>query len=48
MPRHLLSPLDFSLEELYRLFALAQRIESNPCEFAKVCDGKILATCFYE
>ena len=46
--RHLMNPLDFSVEELDRLFDLANKIENNPAEYAHVCDGKILATCFYE
>lgn len=46
--RHLMSPLDFSTEELDRLFALAEDIEHNPAKYAHVCDGKKLATCFYE
>ena len=46
--RHLMSPLDFSTEELDRLFNLASSIQSNPQKYAHACDGKILATCFYE
>ena len=46
--RHLMSPLDFSIQELDRLFALAGEIEKNPARYAHACDGKILATCFYE
>jgi aspartate carbamoyltransferase catalytic subunit len=46
--RHLISPLDFTTEELDRLFDLAASIEQNPKKYAHVCDGKILATCFYE
>lgn len=46
--RHLMSPLDFSVEELDKLFDLAGDIERNPAKYAHVCDGKILATCFYE
>jgi len=48
MPRHLLNPLDFSAEELDQLFDLANDIEANPQKYAKVCEGKKLATCFYE
>lgn len=43
-----MSPLDFSVEELDRLFALAGNIEKNPAKYAHACDGRILATCFYE
>ncbi len=46
--RHLMSPLDFSTGELDRLFDLANDIEKNMDKYAHVCDGKKLATCFYE
>ena len=46
--RHLMNPLDFSVEELDKLFALADDIEKDPAKYAHKCDGKILATCFYE
>ena len=46
--RHLLTPLDFSVEELEKLFDLARDIETNKAKYAHSCDGKILATCFYE
>ncbi len=46
--RHLMSPLDFSVEELDKLFALALDIEKNPKKYAHAADGKKLATCFYE
>ncbi|MBQ9438116.1 MAG: aspartate carbamoyltransferase [Lachnospiraceae bacterium] len=46
--RHLMSPLDFSTDELEKLFALALDIKSQPLKYAHSCDGKILATCFYE
>ncbi len=46
--RHLMSPLDFSVEELDKLMDLAGYIERNPEKYAHRCDGKILATCFYE
>ena len=46
--KHLLSPLDFDVEELDRLLSLANQIESNPDRFAHVCDNKRLATLFYE
>ncbi len=46
--RHLMSPLDFTTEELDKLFDLANDIEKNPEKYAHACDGKILATCFYE
>lgn len=46
--RHVISPLDFSVEELDRLLNLAADIEKNPAKYAHACDGKILATLFYE
>ncbi|MBR4581039.1 MAG: aspartate carbamoyltransferase [Lachnospiraceae bacterium] len=46
--RHLMSPLDFSVEELNDLFDLANDIEKNPKKYAHACDGLKLATCFYE
>lgn len=46
--RHLMSPLDFTTEELEKLFDLAHDIEQYPEKYAHACDGKILATCFYE
>ena len=46
--RHCMSPLDFSVEELDRMMDLAARIEENPEEYAHVCDGKKIATLFYE
>jgi len=46
--RHLMSPLDFSVEELDTLFDLANDIENNPKKYAHACDGLKLATCFYE
>lgn len=46
--RHLMNPLDFSVEELERLFDLADDIEKNPGKYEEKCKGKKLATCFYE
>lgn len=46
--RHLMSPLDFSTEELDRLLCLANDIEANPQKYAHACEGKKLATLFYE
>lgn len=46
--RHLMRPLDFSVEELDKLFLLAEDIERNPEKYAHSCEGKKLATCFYE
>jgi aspartate carbamoyltransferase catalytic subunit len=46
--KHLIDPMDFSKEELEEIFNLAHQIISNPKEYSHVCDGKILATLFYE
>ncbi len=46
--RHLMSPLDFSVEELDKLMDLANDIERHPDKYAHVCEGRILATLFYE
>ncbi len=43
-----MSPLDFTTEELDKLFDLANDIEKNPDKYAHICDRKKLATCFYE
>ena len=46
--RHLMSPLDLSVEETDKLLNLANDIENNPEKYAHACAGKKLATCFYE
>ena len=46
--RHLIDPLDFTREETDRLLTLAEQILANPADYAHACDGKILATLFYE
>ncbi len=46
--RHLMSPLDLSVEELNQLMINAQKIKDDPEKYAHICDGKIIATCFYE
>ena len=46
--RHLMSPLDFDLDELDKVLDLANDIEKNPAKYAHACDGKIMATLFYE
>lgn len=43
-----MSPLDFSVEELDQLFDLANDIEANMEKYSRACQGKKLATCFYE
>ena len=46
--RHLMSPLDFSVEELNELLDLANDIENNREKYAHACEGKKLATLFFE
>lgn len=46
--RHLMSPLDFSVKELDQILDLANDIEADPSKYAHLCDGKKLATLFYE
>ncbi|MDD2484826.1 MAG: aspartate carbamoyltransferase [Eubacteriales bacterium] len=46
--RSLLEPMDFSLEELEDIFALAKEIMKEPAKYIHVADGKLLATLFYE
>ena len=43
-----MSPLDFDLDELDKVLDLANDIEKNPAKYAHACDGKIMATLFYE
>ena len=46
--RHLMSPLDFSRDELEQLMDLADDIKNHPEAYSEKCHGKKLATCFYE
>lgn len=46
--KHLIDPQDFSIEELEDIFNLADKIIENEREFKNICNGKILATLFYE
>lgn len=46
--KHLIDPMDFSIEELDEIFCLAQDIMKCSKKYSKICDGKILATLFYE
>lgn len=46
--RHLISPMDFTVEELEQLMDVANDIEKNPEKYAHVCEGKKLVTLFYE
>ncbi|MBU3184051.1 aspartate carbamoyltransferase [Clostridium estertheticum] len=46
--RNLIDPMDLSLLELEEIFDYADEIIKNPKDYAHICDGKILATLFYE
>ena len=46
--RHLIDPLDLTREETDRLLTLAEGILADPKAYAHACEGKILATLFYE
>ena len=46
--RHLMSPLDFNVDELDKILDLAADIEANPQKYAHACEGKKIATLFYE
>ena len=46
--RHLLNPLDFTVSELEEILDLAADIQRDPAAYAHKCDGKRLATLFYE
>ncbi|MDY3919504.1 MAG: aspartate carbamoyltransferase [Candidatus Limivivens sp.] len=46
--RHLMSPLDFTVKELDQIMDLANDIEKHPEKYAHACEGKKLATLFYE
>ena len=45
---HVISALDLSVDELDSLLTLAEEIIEEPTKFSDVCNGKKLATCFYE
>ena len=46
--RHLMSPMDFSVDELKDLMDLADDIRDHRDKYKKACEGRTLATCFYE
>ena len=46
--KHIISPLDLSVEELNDVLTLAEQIMAEPERYSEVCKGKKLATCFYE
>ena len=46
--KHLIDPMDLSVAEIDDILALGQKIMENPKAYAHQCDGKKLATLFYE
>lgn len=46
--RHLIDPMDLSVEEVAELVSLGEDIIKNPDKYAEVCKRKKLATLFYE
>ena len=46
--KNLIDPMDLTCEELDEIFSLAKDIIKSPEKYSKICDGKILATLFYE
>ena len=46
--RHLIDPMDLSVEEIDHLLTLAQDIIDNKEKYSEVCKGKKLATLFFE
>ena len=46
--RHIISPLDLSVEEVNELLEIAEDIIRDPKKYSEICHGKKLATLFYE
>lgn len=46
--KHLIEPLDFTIEEYDKLFSLVDDIIAKPEEFSHICDNKLLASLFFE
>ncbi|WP_455715238.1 aspartate carbamoyltransferase [Anaerosporobacter sp.] len=46
--KHLISPLDLSVTELEEILTLAEEIINEPKKYSNVCNGKKIATLFYE
>ena len=46
--KSILEPMDMTVAELEEIFDLADEIIADPPRFAHACDGKLLATLFYE
>ena len=46
--RNLIQPEDFSIKETNEILNLAEDIMKNPSAYSRVCEGKLMATLFYE
>ena len=46
--RHLVQPDDFTVEEIDSILDLGMKIKKTPEDYTRVCEGKLLATLFYE
>ena len=46
--KHLIDPMDLSIEEINEILDLADKIIENPKAYSEVCKGKKLATLFFE
>lgn len=46
--RHLIDPMDLTVEEIDQLLAVGDDIIQNPAKYSEICKGKKLATLFYE
>ncbi|MBC6696421.1 aspartate carbamoyltransferase [Terrisporobacter mayombei] len=46
--RNLIQPEDFSIEEIDEILNLAEDIMKDPSAYSRVCEGKLMATLFYE
>ena len=46
--RNLIQPEDFSVKEIDEILNLAEDIMQNPSAYSRVCEGKLMATLFYE
>lgn len=46
--RNLIQPEDFSVREIDEILNLAEDIMQSPSAYSRVCEGKLMATLFYE
>jgi len=46
--KHVIDPLDLSVEEITELLDVSNDIEKNPKKYSEICKGKKLANLFYE